>query len=354
MRGRRAGAAGLLAGIAIAGGGYLYFRDVLPATEREEAPLAPVVARSTVPVERATLRATEELDATLAYRGDGVLVNRLLGTFTQVPDDGAIMEQGDVVGEVDGTRRIVLLYGERPAWRAISADVEGADVRQLEIALKELGYLGAGLVPDRELGQVTEDAIAERQRDLGVGDDWRVELGEVLFVPGPVRIAARAVEPGEPARPGAPIARTTSAERVVLLPLEADRQDIRGVGDAGTIELPDGTETPGRVEEIGRVATRSADGDLVVEVTIVLDDPAVTGSLDGAPVTVTIDRDVRADVLTVPVDALLALAEGGYAVERVRADGTTELVGVLPGLFADDRVEVTGELAPGDAVVVPR
>jgi len=354
VRGLLAGTAGLLAGIAIAGGGYLYFRDVLPATDQVEAPVAPVVARATVPVERATLRATEELDATLAYRGDGVLVNRLLGTYTQVPEEGAILEQGDVIAEVDGNRRIVLLYGERPAWRAISADIEGSDVRQLETALKDLGYLGSGLVPDRELTQVTEDAIAEWQRDLGVGDDGRVELGEVIFVPGPVRIAARAVEPGEPARPGAPVARTTSAERVVLLPLEADRQDILGIGDAVTIELPDGTDTPGRVEEIGRVATRSADGDLVVEVTIVLDDPAVTGSLDGAPVTVTIDREVRADVLAVPVDALLALAEGGYAVERVRADGATELVAVMPGLFADDLVEVTGELTAGDAVVVPR
>jgi hypothetical protein len=57
--------------------------------------------------------------------------------------------------------------------------------------------------------------------------------------------------------------------------------------------------------------------------------------------------------LAVPVEALLALAEGGYAVERVKADGTTELVAVKLGAFADDKVEVSGDLAEGDQVVVP-
>ena len=52
------------------------------------------------------------------------------------------------------------------------------------------------------------------------------------------------------------------------------------------------------------------------------------------------------------VSALLALAEGGYAVERVESDGTTDLVSVRLGAFADDWVEVDGELVEGDLVVV--
>ena len=60
------------------------------------------------------------------------------------------------------------------------------------------------------------------------------------------------------------------------------------------------------------------------------------------------------DVLAVPVGALLALAEGGYAVEVVAADGTTSLVGVKLGLASDetDLVEVRGDLHEGDTVVV--
>jgi multidrug efflux pump subunit AcrA (membrane-fusion protein) len=62
---------------------------------------------------------------------------------------------------------------------------------------------------------------------------------------------------------------------------------------------------------------------------------------------------VRKGVLAVPVNALLALAEGGYAVEVDRG-GRRELVGVTLGLFADGLVEVKGHgLAAGDRVVVP-
>ena len=60
--------------------------------------------------------------------------------------------------------------------------------------------------------------------------------------------------------------------------------------------------------------------------------------------------------LAVPVTALLAQSEGGYAVEVVRAGGTSHLVPVTLGLFDDagGLVQVTGSgLAAGQNVVVP-
>jgi hypothetical protein len=59
--------------------------------------------------------------------------------------------------------------------------------------------------------------------------------------------------------------------------------------------------------------------------------------------------------LVVPVDALLALASGGYAVEVVGPGGARHLVAVTPGLFddADGLVQVDGELRDGQRVVVP-
>jgi hypothetical protein len=58
----------------------------------------------------------------------------------------------------------------------------------------------------------------------------------------------------------------------------------------------------------------------------------------------------------VPVNALLALASGGYAVEVVAPDGVHHLVAVQLGLFDDTAglVQVTGSgLAAGQRVVVP-
>jgi multidrug efflux system membrane fusion protein len=61
----------------------------------------------------------------------------------------------------------------------------------------------------------------------------------------------------------------------------------------------------------------------------------------------------RPDVLAVPVPALLALAEGGYGVQVVEGD-TTRTVAVETGLFADGKVEITGNgLQAGLKVAVP-
>ena len=59
--------------------------------------------------------------------------------------------------------------------------------------------------------------------------------------------------------------------------------------------------------------------------------------------------------LIVPIDSLLALAGGGYAVEPVKADGIHKLVAVTLGTFDDaaGTVQVTGDLQAGERIVVP-
>jgi multidrug efflux pump subunit AcrA (membrane-fusion protein) len=62
---------------------------------------------------------------------------------------------------------------------------------------------------------------------------------------------------------------------------------------------------------------------------------------------------VHRDVLAVPVGALLALAQGGYAV-AVESRGTRTLIAVTPGIFDGSLVEVTSSgLRPGMRVEVP-
>jgi hypothetical protein len=90
-----------------------------------------------------------------------------------------------------------------------------------------------------------------------------------------------------------------------------------------------------------------------IEVLITIpDQPALVG-LEVASVDVEFVSDGREDVLSVPVAALLALPDGGFAVEVV-ADGSSALVPVDTGLFASGRVEVSGEgIAEGIRVGVP-
>jgi hypothetical protein len=80
----------------------------------------------------------------------------------------------------------------------------------------------------------------------------------------------------------------------------------------------------------------------------VLDDPNAVRSLDTAPVRVQFSTDTRRGVLAVPVGALLALSEGGYALQT---DQNT-LIRVTVGLFARGMVEVSGPgLGEGTRVV---
>jgi len=84
-------------------------------------------------------------------------------------------------------------------------------------------------------------------------------------------------------------------------------------------------------------------------VTLTLDEPKKVSGLSAAPVTVDLTRDTRKQVEAVPVTALVALAEGGFAV---RLEGG-ELVAVETGLYAAGYVEITSGLEAGDRIEVP-
>lgn len=323
---------------------------------------------ATATVERRDLLEREELDGTLGYGPSRAIAFGGQGTVTALTAEGTVVEQGGSLGEVDG-RPVPLLYGERPMWRTLgqpeaSPDptapapeplTDGPDIAQLETALVALGYgTAAALGPDDHWTAATTAAVKRWQADLGVARTGRLEPGSLVFLPGPVRIAAHTADLGAPS--AGPALTVTGTERLVEVDLAAGRQGLLAPGQAVEVDLPDGTRVPATVRSVSTTvepAPPNSGGNPTVAVVIVLDDPAASGSLDQAPVDVQVVSVRAEDALTVPVEALLALAEGGYAVEG--PDGS--LVGVDIGVFADGFVEVvaTGgaSLEVGDEVVVP-
>ncbi len=228
--------------------------------------------------------------------------------------------------------------------------LEGDDVLQLEEALVALGYTGP--VVDGVWDAGTSDAVLAWQRDVGLEDDGIVNLGEVVFLPAPVRVNDVLASVGSSVNPGTPVLGVSSSDQFVTFDLPAADQGLVTVGQEVVIEMPDGSDTPGRVIEIDSVAT-GGQGNATFGVKIVLDDPSVAVGLDEAPVDVEVVSDSVAGVVAVPVSALVALAEGGYAVEVQTATGT-QLIAVEPGFYADGLVEVeSAGLNVGDLVVVP-
>jgi peptidoglycan hydrolase-like protein with peptidoglycan-binding domain len=317
------------------------------------------VATTTAAVTRRDLRATEAVDGTLGYGETRLLANQRQGTVTALPEEGSVVTRGRSLYRVDG-KPVPLLYGRLPAWRALSVGVDdGPDVRQLEQNLVALGYdPDRAVTVDDHFTWATRAAVRRWQEALGLEETGSVQPGDAVWQPGPVRVASRKLAVGDSARPGSPVLEVTDTTRQVTIDLDASRQPYVHAGDRVDLELPGGRTTTGRVASVGKVATVPAgdgtgEGDPTVELVVSLDHPKATGRLDQAPVDASITTEVRKGVLAVPVSALLALAEGGYAVE-VERDGRRQLVGVETGLFADGQVEVEGQgLRAGDRVVVP-
>jgi len=273
------------------------------------------------------------------------------GTFTWIADEGVIIEQGSVLYRVDN-RPAVLLYGEIPVYRAMALGVEGEDVAQLQTALIALG-LAADDLSIGTFDDATLEAVVAWQLLTGAHPDGVVNLGEVVFLPDSLRVGDVVASTGDIATNGSPVIMTSASSTFVTVELATTDQSLVEVGDAVEIELPDEVVVAGTVTSIGSVAQTNQAGESFFEMIVTINDPETTLGLDEAPVDVDIVSDSAIGVLVVPVTALLALAEGGYAVEVV-GDGSTYLVGVEAGLFADGLVEVTGSgLSAGDLVVVP-
>jgi putative peptidoglycan binding protein len=305
-------------------------------------------------IARRLLQSRTNVSATLGYAGSYTVTGHGGGTVTWLPAAGQVIRQGQVLYRVNNGTPVFLLYGRVPAWRALSEGMHGADVRQLNRALIALGYATrAQLDPaSKYFTAETGYALEKLQARLGLAQTGTLPLGQAVFLPSAIRVTTVSASLGAPAV-GSVFA-ATSARRVVTIALDAAQQSEVKAGDKVIITLPTGRVTPGVVSSVGKVAT--AGSSPTITVTVTLKHPKAAGALDQAPVTVSIPTASVKNALVVPVDALLARASGGYAVEEVTAGGRHHLVPVTLGLFdnASGLVQVSGaSLAAGQRVVVP-
>jgi len=309
-----------------------------------------------------SLSAQQQVSATLGYAGSYSVPNQATGVYTQLPAAGQVVRRGQVLYQVNGNP-VVLLYGSVPAYRSLSEGMTGADVRQLNANLVALGYATSSeLDPASDyFSAETAYALELYQDHLGITETGSLALGQAVFLSSAARVTTISAQLGAQAEPGSPVLQATATKRQVTIALDASEQSYVRDGDKVSITLPDNQTTPGVVSYVGTVATTppSSGGTSstpVITVDVTPSDPAATGHLDQAPVQVSITTATVSDVLIVPVDALVSLAGGGYAVEVVEPGGTPELVAVTLGLFDDagGAVQVSGAgLDAGEHVVVP-
>ncbi|MGW3986863.1 efflux RND transporter periplasmic adaptor subunit [Streptomyces sp. NPDC004830] len=381
----------------------------------------PGLTTLTTPVERRVLTST------VLLRGD-VTASRTVDVTPSSKEAQAIVtavkaEQGQdvrpgrVLLEVSG-RPLFALPGGKPAYRDLRPGAEGADVAQLQAALKKLGhdpgeYGGA-------FGAGTKDALRELYDAIGyevptTGDDQAVSAAQDRVSEAEDALAAargtgtrregppatatgRAEERLERARHDLARARARSgpmlpASEFVFLPAFPARVASSHAVLGAPVKAPLITLSSGRLQIDGRLnpgqrdlvrkgqpvrilsetTGRSAKGTVTSVGALVQDKDTGASS---HPLTVTPDRALDAEfagtnvqlrieaaasdgeVLVVPVSALFAASDGTTNVVRLLPSGEQRAVPVTVGMSAGGMVAVTpergGALREGARVLISR
>ena len=336
--------------VALGGGGMAAMNAVAAAPESVEEERT----YSTATVDRGTLSGTRTVPGTLDYQQTRAQGAGVGGVLTDVPDPGATLNRGDSLYRIDNVP-VFLFIGALPAWRSFDADMaDGPDVAQLEANLRDLGFFAGE--PDEDFNWETKWAVYEWQKATGQEKTGTVDLGRIVFSPTALRVAELTAAVGDRVAPGAPVMQVSGLTQEVTADLKLADQKLGAVGAPVEIQLPGGVSTTGKIAAVGQPTERESNGQtsVVVPLRITLDDPKAAAGIQRANVTIDIPSESKEDVLSVPLDALIALPGGEFGVEVVQSDGTVDKVAVVTGLFAGGRVEVSGDgIDEGVEVVVP-
>lgn len=260
-------------------------------------------------------------------------------TVTEAPRVGDPTRSGEIVGQMSP--------------RSIVTDIVSATTGEVTYVITPGTAVDDGTVLFTIDG-VDTIAILSAE-DAPVSDD-ATEQPFVVVDPDRV-VGATSIAVDDVVAEPRPALTLETATRSIVVPVALDLRDDWSNGDAVTVTLPDDTEAAGVVIDVGSVAQGGGQGQApTVDVTIELRD-AVADDLPASEVTVTVAGDQVLGALVAPTRALVSLAEGGFALEKVLDDGTTGLVGIETGAFDDGWVEIvssTAALGSGDEVVVPR
>ncbi|XUL92515.1 peptidoglycan-binding protein [Streptomyces galilaeus] len=195
-------------------------------------------------------------------------------------------------------------------------------------------------------GVLTADLIAAIRRwqtHVGMPATGVLGIGDVVVQSGEVRVGAVQAQSGDDAT--GTLMTVSSTTKKVSVPVDATEVGTMSRGDRVTVTLPDNSTVKGTIDVVGSTAAAdNSQGDssgsapTQLTVTVSLTDTGAVRKLTSAPVQVAFTSESHKGVLAVPVGALLALSEGGYAVQLPGG----RLIAVKTGMFAKGLVEISG------------
>ncbi|GAA3648469.1 peptidoglycan-binding protein [Lentzea roselyniae] len=305
----------------------------------DEPAAAPPPAVKTTTVQKGDLTNTRTLQANLGF-GAARPVKGSAGTVTKLPAAGQVTELGKELYRVDD-QPVVVFFGATPLFRALDTPgVKGSDVAVLMDNLAALGHQVGTRPRDATKAELTPrvvDALKKWQRSLGVEQTGVLQPGRVLVLDRPMRVATVKAQPGAPATEE--LFELTPTTRLVTMQVPVSEAGAVKADMPVVIVRPDSREIPGKVTSVTTAPAQENNGGQKVDVLVTPDNPADVADLDTAPVRLKITTESRTGVLTVPLTALVALKEGGYAVQLPGG----ALKAVQTGLYSQDKVEISGD-----------
>ncbi|MGX9885224.1 hypothetical protein [Streptomyces sp. NPDC002276] len=377
-----------LAGVTATALGVTVWQD---GTAKPSTTAADSARVGTATVTRTDLSNDQTLSGTLGYSKAAPVKGARAGLVTWLPAPGATVARGRTLYKVDNVP-VPVLYGDTPLYRTLSArGTTGPDVRVVADNLKKLGYdigvqPGVGTwvtqhpadtgtsgasdgtaapsasaapspaptpTPTATTVKVKEGdgvltaeliaAVRRWQAHVGMPATGVLGIGDVVVRSGEVRVGAVQAQSGDDAT-GA-LMTVSSTVKKVSVPVDATQVGTMSRGDQVTVTLPDNSTVRGTIDVVGSTAaTDNSQGDTggsapaQLTVTVSVPDTGAVRKLTSAPVQVAFTSESHKGVLAVPVGALLALSEGGYAVQLPGG----RLLAVRTGMFAKGLVEISG------------
>lgn len=289
------------------------------------------------------------------------------------PQPGARVREGDVIAEV-ALRPVFVLQGSIPVFRDLTPDADGADVRQLQAALRRLGfdpgpvdghyrsrtsdavrafYQGAGFEPLEDHLRVGEPEGAQTDATPGFG----VPRAEVVFVPA-LPAVVRQVYVGVGDLASGPLVTLSFGGLVVDTSI---RPSDRVLVDVGSPALVTGgvldVELPAVIQSIdARPAPIDGAPDSIAVRLRFLEQPDQRLAASNVLVIIPVES-THGPALVVPTAAVSSDANGLPFVQVLEPEGVVRRVIVNPGLSFGGFVEVAtidGALSEGDEVIVGR
>lgn len=296
-------------------------------------------------VQLAELAPSILVPGTVVSRNDAKLSAEVDGQLLWVAEVGAEIPAGEPVARIEDALRLL----QRDEFRGVVASLEAREGFLSREAGRLAQLAAENNAAKNRLDEIQTD-LQSATSDIAVARS-RLSQAELQLERTRIRapfagiVTERLSTPGEHARAGDEIVRLVDPrllEVVARVPLPS--LGFVAVGKHLDIQ---GERHSGR----GEVRTLVPFGDSRSHMFELRLDVEAANWQVGESVRLAVPSAEAERVLAVPRDALV-LRRDGASVFRVADDGTAERINVVPGLGAGDLVGVTGELTPGDRVII--